>query len=143
MEKAEFMLRLAENVPCRPVALPEPKLRWRFEKPAKDMEKPLTSDAGYNAMIAALKERKKDRVVIIAMPPPQEVKENIVRPHSSSVSVTSHFCQPWDTGEDDQVPDAKFEYDYDEVGSSSASVSMRTQMVYIFPLSWTLAHAPM
>src|SRR4051812_228683 len=79
IEKEQFTLNLAANVPCQLVALPRSKLRWRFEKHAKDMEKPLTSDAGFNTMIATLMERKKDRVVIITMPPPQETKENIVR----------------------------------------------------------------
>jgi hypothetical protein len=81
------------------------------------MEKPLTSDAGYNAMLASLQERKKDRVVIIAMPLPQEVKENTVCDYPRLISITSNSHQPWDTDEDDEVPDVKFEYDYDEVNS--------------------------
>jgi hypothetical protein len=61
MEKKEFMSQLAENVPCRLAALPESKLQWRFEKPAKDMEKPLTNDAG--TMQCSLHSRNKRRIM--------------------------------------------------------------------------------
>jgi hypothetical protein len=49
-------------------------------------------------MLAALQEQKKDHVVIIAMPPPQEVKENIVCAYPCPIPIISNSHQPWDTG---------------------------------------------
>jgi hypothetical protein len=86
---AVFLDQLATAVPCRRVALPQSQLRWRFEKPLKGDEKPLTGNSGFRAMIAALRERKKDRVIIIAMPPPQEVKESIVCPSQYKRATTT------------------------------------------------------
>lgn len=79
LSHAGLLDQLAATVPCRWVALPHTQLHWKFEKPIKGDEKPLSGETGYQAMVEAVKERKKDRVIIIAMPPPQETKENVVR----------------------------------------------------------------
>ena len=79
LSHAEFLDQLATTVPCRRVALPESQLRWKFEKPINGDEKPLSGEVGYRAMVEAARERKKDRVLVIAMPPPQEPKESVVR----------------------------------------------------------------
>jgi hypothetical protein len=78
LSHSNFLLRLAATTPCRPTALVQQQLRWKFEKPAKGDEKPLTSLDGYKAMICALEEKSKERVVIISMPPPVETKDHVV-----------------------------------------------------------------
>jgi hypothetical protein len=75
-----FLDQLSSTVPCRRIALPHSLLRWKFEKPIKGDDKPLTGEAGFKAMVTALDEKKRDRVVIITMPPPVEVKGHSVCP---------------------------------------------------------------
>jgi hypothetical protein len=90
LSHSEFLIQLAATTPCRPSALVQPQLRWKFEKPAKGDEKPLTGLDGYRAMIRALEEKSKERVIIISMPPPVEVKEHVVRQLFSCFQVYAH-----------------------------------------------------
>jgi hypothetical protein len=67
----DFLKKLAAAIPCRRVALPESELRWKFEKPLKGDDKPLASQDGYQAMVSALNKKKRDCVIIVALPPPK------------------------------------------------------------------------
>lgn len=65
----KLLEHLAQAVGCLPTSIPISQLFWRFEKPANNSRKPLRSQDGYTAMLSALEERAKDRVVVLHMPP--------------------------------------------------------------------------
>jgi len=44
---------------------------WKYEKPANDPKKPLSNNAGYEAMVISLAEWKANHVIVISMPPPK------------------------------------------------------------------------
>lgn len=68
----DFKSKLAASLPCKESLLPVGQLQWHYEKPATDKRKPLVDEAGFKAMQTSLRERKKDLVVNIHMPPPKQ-----------------------------------------------------------------------
>jgi hypothetical protein len=67
----DFKSKLATSLPCKESLLPLGQLQWHYEKPASDKRKPLVDEAGFKAMQTSLRDRKKDLVVNIHMPPPK------------------------------------------------------------------------
>jgi hypothetical protein len=45
-------------------------MQWQYEKPGNDAQKPLTTEAGYEAMVMSLEGPKKDFVIFVSMPIP-------------------------------------------------------------------------
>jgi hypothetical protein len=75
----EFLGLLAKTTPCKIKGLVHPKIQWKFEKPANGQGKPLSNSTGFDAMMLALEEKTKERVVVVSMPPPIEIEEPKVR----------------------------------------------------------------
>lgn len=67
----EFRAILAKELPCRLNLLPVDNVSWKYEKPANDPKKPLTSTSGYEALMMSLKEKKTGHVIVVFMPPPK------------------------------------------------------------------------
>jgi hypothetical protein len=72
-----FKETLAKSIPCKLKLLPITQMHWRYEKPANDSKKPLSSAAGYEALKDSLLDRKKDFVLFIMIPPPAKDDEVI------------------------------------------------------------------
>ena len=53
---------------CLPWHLAQSRLRWRFETPANLQPKLIANEVGYQAMIQAVKTRRKDQVVFLFVP---------------------------------------------------------------------------
>ncbi|KAA1469054.1 hypothetical protein DENSPDRAFT_834586 [Dentipellis sp. KUC8613] len=87
MKYDSFLKELALATPCRVEGLVVSRMSWKFEKPQNSQTKALTNATGYEAMIRALKEKKKDRIVIIVMPAPTKAPDAV----------------PWDTGDDQNI----------------------------------------
>jgi len=62
---------IAKELPCKLRLLPTAHVTWKYEKPANDPKKPLSSATGYEAMVMSLKERKSNHVIVVSMPPPK------------------------------------------------------------------------
>jgi hypothetical protein len=72
-----FKETLAKSIPCKLKLLPIMQMHWRYEKPANDSKKPLSSAAGFEALKDSLSDRKKDFVIFIIIPPPGKDDEVI------------------------------------------------------------------
>lgn len=73
----KFKETLAKSIPCKLKLLPIMQMYWRYEKPANDSKKPLSSAAGFEALKDSLLDRKKDFVIFIMIPPPAKDDEVI------------------------------------------------------------------
>lgn len=95
---ATFKFKLAKALPCKIELMPFTQMEWRYEKPASDKKKPMSAELGYEAMVTSLKERKKDLVVYVSMPPP--AKDNTVSLTSilSIDPVSDTFIRPGTLG---------------------------------------------
>ncbi|KAF9470295.1 hypothetical protein BDN70DRAFT_889159 [Pholiota conissans] len=82
----DFRAVIAKALPCKLKLLHSENVTWKYEKPANDTKKPLSSAVGYEAMIMSLAERKVNHVIQVFMPPPKADDA------------------PWDTGDGDFVP---------------------------------------
>jgi hypothetical protein len=67
----DFKRIIAKELPCKLRLLPTAQVTWKYEKPANDPKKPLSSNAGYEAMVISLTERKANHVIVVSMPPPK------------------------------------------------------------------------
>ena len=67
----DFKGIIAKELPCKLKLLPTVHVTWKYEKPANDPKKPLSSNAGYQAMVMSLTERKANHVIVVSMPPPK------------------------------------------------------------------------
>jgi len=67
----DFKGIIAKKLPCKLRLLPTAQVTWKYEKPANDPKKPLLSNAGYEAMVISLTERKANHVIVVSMPPPK------------------------------------------------------------------------
>ena len=67
----EFKAILAWELPCKLKLLPTDHVSWKYEKPANDPKKPLTSGSGYEALTMSLKQKKPGQVILVFMPPPK------------------------------------------------------------------------
>jgi len=67
----DFKGIIARELPCKLRLLPTAQVTWKYEKPANDPKKPLLNNAGYEAMVISLAERKSNHVIVISMPPPK------------------------------------------------------------------------
>ncbi|KAL1942038.1 hypothetical protein VTO73DRAFT_6568 [Trametes versicolor] len=72
-----FLTGISGAVGCIPSYLPVSDLYWRFEKPSNNSRKPLRCAQGYAAMLSALGERVKDRVVVLQIPPPKRPSSQV------------------------------------------------------------------
>jgi hypothetical protein len=63
----DFIRKVASATPCYPQALTG--MMWKFEKPIKGDTKPLTTEISYTVMIQQLRDKMKDHVINIYMPP--------------------------------------------------------------------------
>ena len=81
----DFKSKLAASLPCKESLLPLGQLQWHYEKPASDKRKPLVDEAGFKAMQTSLRDRKRDLVVNIHMPPPK-------RDDTVCVSYSFYYC---------------------------------------------------
>ena len=48
-------------------------MMWKFEKPIKGDTQPLTTEISYTAMIKQLRDKNKDHIINIYMPPPNKL----------------------------------------------------------------------
>ena len=69
----DFLVKVTSATPCYPEALTS--MMWKFEKPMKGDTRPLTTNISYMAMIKQLREKNRDHVINIYMPPPQKLDE--------------------------------------------------------------------
>ena len=67
----DFKGIIAKELPCKLRLLPTAQVMWKYEKPANDPKKPLSSNAGYEAMVISLTEQKANHVIVVSMPPPK------------------------------------------------------------------------
>jgi hypothetical protein len=70
-----FKRVLAKELPCKLKLLPSDQMMWRYEKPANNPKKPLSSISGYEALVISLAGKKSDHVICISMPPPKADSE--------------------------------------------------------------------
>lgn len=71
-----FKALIAKTIPCKPKLLLVNHMEWHYEKPANNTNKPLSAEAGYQALVKSLCKHKRDFVIWIVMPPPG--KDNAV-----------------------------------------------------------------
>jgi len=69
----DFVRKVASATPCYPQALTG--MMWKFEKPIKGDTKPLTTEISYTAMIKQLRDKMKDHIINIYMPPPNKLDD--------------------------------------------------------------------
>ena len=69
----DFISKVASATPCYPNALTG--MMWKFEKPMKGDTRPLTTKISFTAMVKQLREKTKDHIINIYMPPPQKLDE--------------------------------------------------------------------
>jgi len=62
---------IMKELPRKLQLLPTAHVTWKYEKPANNPKKPLSSAIGYEAMVMSLKERKSNHVIVVSMPPPK------------------------------------------------------------------------
>jgi hypothetical protein len=67
----EFVAKVASATPCYPDALT--RMMWKFEKPIRGDTRPLTTETSYAAMIKQLRDKSKDHIINIYMPPPNKL----------------------------------------------------------------------
>ena len=84
---------IAKSIPCKSKLLPVAQMQWRYEKPANDGRKPLSSLAGYEAMTTSLLERKKDYVVLIMIPPPSKDEEVVFSLYTQKATTLYTFLR--------------------------------------------------
>jgi len=65
-----FIDAVAQAANCLPWHLTKSRLRWWFETPANLQPKLIVNEVGYQAMIQAVKTRRKDQVVFLFIPQP-------------------------------------------------------------------------
>ena len=85
----EFRAVLANELPCKLKHLPSDLVSWKYEKPANDAKKPLTTLSGYQALVMSLKEKRAGHVIIVSMPPPK-VEDVVCHSHSLFTVAMSH-----------------------------------------------------
>ncbi|KAJ7460444.1 hypothetical protein B0H11DRAFT_2198948 [Mycena galericulata] len=122
---ADFLAMLAKGCRTKANHLPVNSMEWKFDCPTNSAKKPLSNADGYTAMIKTVKDRRKDFVFSVYMPPPSVVKSEL----------------PWHTidraeGDEDDGngggPLLDFEYNVDELTApSSSSLSIREQIAGI------------
>ena len=82
----DFLAKVASATPCYVEALTS--MKWKFEKPAKGDTKPLTTAIGFTTMINQLKDKTKEHIIIIYMPPliKLDARPVVVSPSSSIIN---------------------------------------------------------
>ncbi|KAJ7497586.1 hypothetical protein FB451DRAFT_238066 [Mycena latifolia] len=106
---ASFLSKIASTLPCRTENIYQQKMFWKPQKPMNAQPLLLGNTEGYEAMVTAMAERKKERVVIVSMPPPAEPMEDV---------------NPWPTAEGDEPQPA---FDYSALERPDASDSIEQQ----------------
>jgi hypothetical protein len=84
-----FQSLVAKTLPCSPSSLSWSKITWKFDTPANSRPKNLSNEAGYEAMVSGILERKKNYVVRILTPPPAKSETVHATSQSSSFYVYS------------------------------------------------------
>ena len=64
--------RIAAETPCNVKLLVLSQLQWKFDKPLGGPRWLMTNDAGYDAMISSVSEKRGDCVIFVYMPPPEK-----------------------------------------------------------------------
>lgn len=82
----QYLDALADTLQCRKSHLPVPQLRWKLTKPQNDVEKPMTTDVGYEAMITAMKERRGGHMVRLVLPKPGKQAGALVSAYIAYIS---------------------------------------------------------
>jgi hypothetical protein len=80
----DFLAMIAQSTPCNLRAIAVPKLMWKSEKPLNDTQKPIGTKVGYDAMIRQNLGKKKDHAILLFMPQPAALQENVVRDYSDA-----------------------------------------------------------
>ncbi|KAJ7924552.1 hypothetical protein B0H13DRAFT_2315455 [Mycena leptocephala] len=65
-----FLSKLAEALPCRVDNIHQSKMKWKPQKPANGKLLPIGGKDGYEAIQDAMREKTKERVIVINMPAP-------------------------------------------------------------------------
>ena len=79
----DFLAKVVSATPCYVEALTG--IKWKFEKSAKGDTKPLTTAISFTAMINQLKDKTKEHVIIIYMPPLIKLDARLVVVSPSSI----------------------------------------------------------
>ncbi|KAJ7477742.1 hypothetical protein B0H11DRAFT_2424782 [Mycena galericulata] len=74
---ADFSAMLAKGCRTKANHLPVNSMEWKFDCPTNSAKKPLSNADGYTAMIKTVKDRRKDFVFSVYMPPPSVVKSEL------------------------------------------------------------------
>lgn len=78
-----FKQRIAAETPCNVKLLVLSQLQWKFDKPLGAPRRLMTNNAGYDAMVSSVSEKKGDCVVFVYMPPPEK---DVVRDQSECIA---------------------------------------------------------
>jgi hypothetical protein len=126
-----FQTMVAKTLPCPPASLNWAQIKWKFDMPANSRAKNLSDNIGFEAMIGSMLERKKNFVIRIITPPPAKPEIVCFAPLFPP-SYAPHHVQPWETGEDDHIPEDKDLFDSIESIANGNSMNLpKTQIVRV------------
>jgi hypothetical protein len=78
MPYPEFLAMLAKGCRTNANHLPVNQMEWKFDRPVNSAKKSLSNATGYQVIIKTVKDRRKDFVFSVYMPPPSVVKAELV-----------------------------------------------------------------
>ncbi|KAJ7482056.1 hypothetical protein B0H11DRAFT_2280179 [Mycena galericulata] len=104
-----FLSKLAEVLPCHVDNIHQSKIKWKSQKPANGKLLPIGGAAGYEAIQDAMREKTKERVILINMPAPAAPMDEPTA---------------WDTGVEEKPAPA---FDYSELEREDSMNSFQQQ----------------
>ncbi|KAJ7484886.1 hypothetical protein B0H11DRAFT_2231551 [Mycena galericulata] len=104
-----FLSKLAEALPCHVDNIHQSKIKWKSQKPANGKLLPIGGAAGYEAIQDAMREKTRERVILINMPAPAAPMDEPTA---------------WDTGVEEKPAPA---FDYSELEREDSMNSFQQQ----------------